>query len=61
MIPTLRNQRTTNMSLNDQDLPTAEHAREAEEAERRRRNLLHARAKRLSRRDRSGMLSRTRR
>jgi hypothetical protein len=45
----------------DQQSPTAEHAREAEEAERRRRNLLHARAKRLNRRDPSGMLSRTRR
>jgi len=48
-------------ALTDHEPPTAEHAREVEEAERRRRNLLHARAKRLSRRDRSGMLSRTRR
>jgi hypothetical protein len=47
--------------LSEHDSQTTELDREAEAAERRRRNLLHARAKRLSRRDRSGVLSRTRR
>jgi hypothetical protein len=52
---------TAMSALTEHETPTTEHAREAEEAERKRRNLLHVRAKRLSRRDRSGMLSRTRR
>jgi hypothetical protein len=47
-------------ALSGHESQTTELAREAEAAERRRRNLLHARAKRLSRRDRSGALSRTR-
>jgi len=49
------------MSALTEHEPQTDDVRAAEEAERRRRNLLHARAKRLSRRDRSGLLSRTRR